>query len=560
MTFRISIASVVLLAILGCVGPIPDIQDEMVEMRDGVALATDVYFPEDQEENDFPVLLVRTPYDKTFLSFATITYTQQGIAVVTQDLRGRSKSEGTDMIFTTDGDGDLKDGYDTYAWIDDQDWSNGNVVSWGASALGVVQYVAAPTDPPGLRAMMPTVATPRFYEHALFHNGVYRHSMITLWLEAQGSEHFQDTIDAHPYLDDFWDPVEPALAFDQVEVPTLHVGGWYDIFPQGPIDAFLGYQHEGGAGAVGRQKLIMGPWTHSGVGLRPQGQLVYPPESARPPVTVNEATQAFVAEYLDPIDPTSDLSVDDIPTVQYYVMGDVLDASAPGNEWRTADDWPPAAAPVRMHLQADGTLAETCADGVTATTEYVYDPADPSPTSCGGNLLIAAGPCDQTAIEARDDVRVFETPVLTEPMEITGRVKAHIFVDLDQPDTDVMVRMTDVYPDGRSMLIGDSAARVAARGSLTSITPVTAGEVVEVVVDLFSTSIILDEGHRLRISVTSSNYPRYEANLNNGLEWPDMLDGPANVVTVKVHHEPTAASYIEVPDPSRETTDFTTCP
>jgi uncharacterized protein len=529
-------------------------QTEMLEMRDGVRLATDLYFPD--SDGPWPTLLIRTPYGKAEAAGQAGGFVDRGVAVVIQDLRGRYDSEGTDMVFTSDGDGALSDGVDTCAWIVDQQWSDGLIGTTGGSALGIVQYVQASAQPPGLVVMNPVVATPNLRDHAVFWSGVFREALVVGWLEGQGSLHWLDDVAEHPFEDDFWDPVQTTDRFGDVTAAGLHEGGWYDIFGQGTIDGFVGYQQDGGPGAAGNQKLIMGPWTHGGMRGRDQGELRYPANAEQPPYP--DAFPTLFNYHLGADAPIDDTPAD-VPTVQYYVMGDVDDASAPGNQWRTADAWPPGAATVRLHLQPGGGLTEACPPDDGGVSSWVYDPDDPSPTICGGNLTIDAGPCDQRTVEARDDVVVFSTGPLDAPMEITGRVRAHLFVDIDRPDADLMVRMTDVYPDGRSMLIADGATRLAARGSSTSLSPLAAGEIVRGVVDLWSTSIVLAAGHELRISVSSSNSPRFAASRNNGLPYPESVEGDGAPVTVRLHHDATHASYLEAPDPGREITDFQTC-
>jgi len=526
---------------------------EMVEMRDGVRLATDVYLP--SGDGPWPTVVYRTPYGKN-PDAAGQHLASYGIAVVNQDMRGRFDSEGEDLVFTSDGDGDLKDGYDTLEWATEQSWCDGQIGTFGGSARGIVQYMQTPATPPGLAVIDAQVATPNLYSDALFQGGAFRRALAEGWLEGQGSLHFLDYAVEHPYEDEFWASVQTHDQYANVTVPGIHEGGWYDIFGQGNVDAFRGYQHEGAAGASGQQKLIMGPWTH-GLYTREAGELTYPDNADEPPYA--DAFNTLFNHYLELGHPDIADHPDDVPAVQYYVMGDVDDPAAPGNEWRTADDWPPVAAPVRFHLQPDGTLTEACPAGDPASSTYLYDPADPSPTVCGANLTIPAGPCDQRSVEARNDNLLFSTPELAEAMEITGRVQAHLFVDIDQLDTDLMVRMTDVYPDGRSMLIADGTARLAARGLTTGIEHLQPGEIVEAVVDLWSTSIILAPGHRLRVAVTSSNDPRFAPNMNNGLDYPDHLEGTPLPVTVQLHHGADHASYIELPDPSRDGGDFVVC-
>jgi len=524
-----------------------------VPMSDGVTLATDIFVP--SAPGPFPVVLYRTPYDKNALATNARQIADRApVVVVTQDTRGRFASTGIDCIFRCEVEGSLRDGQETLAWIVAQDWSNGVVVTDGGSALGIVQYAQATRTPSGLRAMNVSVATPSHYDHIFFPGGVFRQALAEGWLEGQDSSFFLEEVRAHPLRDAFWEPVQTEDRFAQVDVPALHIGGWYDIFSQGTIDAFVGYQHRGGPGATGRQKLVMGPWTHGRVGRGgPQGELTYPANAAAPP-SPGDLWTTWMAHYLE-IAPNPD-AIAAMPAVQYYVMGDANDPGAPGNEWRSADDWPIPAAPTRWYMHADGELAERCPTG-PETSQYRYDPADPSPTVGGGNLLLPAGPMDQAMVELRDDRLVFETPALDAPLEITGRVRAHLFVSLDAPDSDLMVRMMDVYPDGRSMLVLDGAARIALRDGPETLSLLPVGEIGAVDVDLWSTSIILAEGHRLRVTVSSANAPRFRPNPNDGTSYgePHM----PIVAQVSLRHDGDTSSYLELPVPGRPASDYVTC-
>lgn len=528
---------------------------EMVEMRDGIHLATTIYLP--SGDGPFPTLLYRTPYDDgpQFAGIAP-TYYEAGIAVVTQDMRGRFESEGTYMVFTQDGDGELKDGFDTMQWIVNQNWSNGLIATEGNSAAGIVQYMQASANPPGLVLIAPMMGTPNLYSDGIFWDGVRRYWLSHTWLEGNDVLYFEDEFANHPFEDEFWASVQTRDQFNNVHTAGYHIGGWFDIFQNGNIEGYIGYQHKGGVGAVDRQKLIIGPWTHGGYQSLTQGEMTFPDNSLEPPYPIEDVWYSMLNHYLQVNHPDIHLTPDDIPNVQYYVMGDVDEPDAPGNVWRTADDWPPEAVKVHLYLQPNGGLNEEYPPNDGGITSYVFNPDDPSPTIGGTNMNISPGSRDQREIEARNDVVVFETNVLTVPMEITGRVFAHLFVDIDQPDADLMVRMTDVYPDGRSMLIADGAFRLATRGSTIELTPLELGEIVEGVVDLWSTSLIVNVGHRLRISVTSSNWPRFSVNHNNGLSYPESVEGDSTPVTVNIHHNKEYASYLEVPDPTREVLDI----
>ncbi|HNS95875.1 MAG TPA: CocE/NonD family hydrolase [Polyangiaceae bacterium] len=519
-----------------------------VTMRDGVALATDVYLPEGP--GPFPVLVARTPYDKAGGQGIGDGLRDAGVVTVVQDTRGRFASQGVDCLFQCDGE----DGFDTLAWVAAQPWCNGRVVTWGGSALGIVQYMAAVHAPPALDAMWVEVATPTVYQHAFFQNGAFRQSMMEGWLAGQHSDFFLDTLAEHPLDDGTWDSVQTADRYDQVIVPGVHYGGWYDIFNQGTIDAFVGYQHHGGPGAKGKQKLVMGPWTHA-LNTTQAGELTYPSNAAGVPGGTDTMLVTWLAHYLG--FELSSAAVDAIPTVQYYVMGDVKDPSAPGNTWRSADDWPIPAAPVRMHLHPGGMLDESCPTVNDARTSYLYDPAFPSPTKGGANLLIPAGPVDQTIVENRSDVIVFSSAVLTKPMEITGRIRASLWVETDAVDTDINVRLTDVYPDGRSMLVLDGVQRLGYRNGSGSLEPVPIGQPIPVTVDLWSTSIILAAGHKLRVSITSSNAPRFWPNPNDGSTYRNTKS--PTKANVSILHDQQHPSYVELPDPNRPDTDITVC-
>ena len=532
----------------------------MVKMRDGIKLSTDVYLPK-KTKGPWPVLMWRTPYNKKNLKAPASLYPPYGVAVVTQDMRGRYASQGVDRVFTTDGDGKLKDGHDTMAWLVSQkQHCNGLIATTGGSALGIVQYMQATAKPPGLKLLNAAVATPNMYQDAMFYGGVFRNSLVTGWLKKQNSSHFLTLIAAHPYEDAFWASSQTADQYGAVTAAGVHTGGWYDIFLQGNIDAFRGYQHQGGAGARGQQKLILGPWTHGGMAKQKQGELTYPANSKVGKIPFPNTTLVMLNHHLKLKLATVKLKPANIPAVQYYVMGDVTAPKAPGNKWRTAKDWPPAAAPVRLHLQPGGLLAEACPPASAAPTSYSAAPAKPTPTVCGGNLTIPAGPCDQSKkVEGRADVALFSTPKLQQPMEITGRVRAYLWVQIDRPDADLMVRLTDVYPSGKSMLIADGAARLAARGSTKGIKQIKAGEKVRAMVDLWSTSIIINKGHRLRAVVSSANFPRFASNRNNGKKYPQSVLGPGSKVKVSVLHQADAASYLELPDPTRAKGQITTC-
>lgn len=473
----------------------------MVEMRDGVRLATDVYVPSDSS-NSHGTLLIRTPYNKNSGMSTGKAWSQLGWPTVIQDMRGRYASEGIDTVFRHA----QTDGPDTLAWIADQSFCNGKIATFGGSALGINQYYMAGANPEYLACQYIQVATPNLYKHAFQQGGQLRESLVPRWLEGQGSLYMLDEYFAHEnYSLDYWGNVSLEGKWQHVNVPAIHIGGWYDCFAQGTIDGFMGYNYQGGSGAKGKSKLIMGPWTHGGG--REQGELVYP-ENA-----VDNFSIYMFSDMVEQYTMDNGENFDDWPTVIYYVMGDVDDSSAPGNDWLTSTDWPISYDPVPVYLTMDMRLTDSPPQSSTSFT-YEYNPTNPVPTIGGQNLNIARGPYDQSVVETRDDVLVFTSATLTSPVWISGPIKTRLFVSSDCIDTDFTVKLTDVYPDGKSMLITDGIIRMRNRNGVDHWDFMQPGEIYEVEVDLWSTSYLFNADHQVRISISSSNAPRFLPNPN----------------------------------------------
>ena len=481
--------------------PKPEAQIHMVPMRDGVKLATAVLVP--QGKGPWPVLLSRTPYNK-----------DKGLAGggpvvrVVQDMRGRFASEGQALPFFQDAWGEMQDGYDTIEWIAKQPWCNGKVGMTGGSAGGIVQYMAAGTAPAALKCCAAVVAAPSLYHHAFFPGGAFRKSDLEKWWSSNSlpPEALRQVL-SHREYDDFWRSVDLIARAPRVRTPMIHSGGWYDMFSQGTLDAFTALQHHGGEGARGQQVLVIGPWVHS---MRPGGELQFPASAGQNPAQASQLQ--WMAHWL--LDRPTPLP-DRLP-VNYYVMGACGEEGAPGNEWRTAADWPVPATATPLYLHQGGRASFAAPDAAEASPAYRYDPRNPVPSRGGGNLTLPAGPMDQRPVETRDDVLLFTTDPLDKPLEITGRVAARLFVSSDCPDTDFTAKLTDVYPDGRSMLLCDGILRMRYRDGFERAKRMEPGKVYEAKVDLWSTSIIVNKGHRIRVAVSSSNAPRFEPNPNTG--------------------------------------------
>ncbi len=482
----------------------------IVPMRDGVTrLATDVFRP--VTGRPLPTIVVRTPYGKSDSVRAT-WLTLFGYAVVIQDMRGRFQSNGEDAYFRASAWGEHQDGWDTIEWAARQPFSNGRVGSWGSSALAIVQYLTAGAAPPSLRACFAIAGTGDLYDDLTFPGGLFREAAVEGWLDSIGRRDFLSEIEAHPTPDAWWDLLQLDRRLPSVQVPIYHVGGWFDFMLPGALGTFQDLRESGGGPAPGGQKLVIGPWTHGGFFTDQQGQLSFPARLSDLDVVI-EAVRYFDYWLLD--QPTGVASE---PPVKYFVLGDAEDPDAPGNEWRTAETWPVPATPINAYLTGKGGLSlnRPPAGGKQRMRTFRYDPADPVPTVGGSNFVLPSGAYDQRPIEARADVLTYTSEILDAPLEVTGPLRARLFVSSTARDTDFVVKLLDVYPDGRSMLIQEGALRARYRGGMNQERFLVPGQVSELEIDVSAISIVFNRGHRIRISITSSNHPRYDVNPNTG--------------------------------------------
>ncbi len=490
----------------------------MVPMRDGVKLATDIYLPSNNNKK-LPVILMRTPYGREMGAIFATQVLSKRYAWVVQDTRGRFDSEGTSMSFMDDTD----DGRDTIDWIGKQKWCNGKVGTTGISAMGITQYAMAADPSPYLKSQYVMAAAGSLYHDAAHEGGGFRRALVLKWV---GGNDFPIKIlklllSTQHYID-LWKKNNIHEHLENIHYPILHMGGWYDIFLEGNIRAFQDIQENGAEGARGRQRLVVGPWTHGGwcgmAGTK-QGQLTYPVNSK----------YNLIKKMMNWFDETlkgKDKGYFSGPAVRYYVMGDVDDENAPGNSWRSADTWPPKnSMPTSYYFHNDGTLSTEKPAADDDVMKIVSDPANPVPTVGGANLSLPAGSFDQRKIEKRDDVLVFTTPALTKPLDVTGDLRAIVYFSTDVPDTDIAVRLMDVYPDGRSMLVADGLVRAIHRNGMDGpAPPLEKGKIYEMEVNVTATSLIFNKGHRVRVSLAGSNFPRFDINLHNG-KFLDLQEG-----------------------------------
>jgi len=501
--------------------------EAMAPMRDGVKLAASIFLPEGS--GPWPTVLVRTPYGKDTQGGTAAAWTKRGFAFVIQDCRGLHKSEGKYRPFYDDGN----DGYDTVEWVAKQPWSNGKVGMFGASAMGITANLASMLNPPHLVANFVLVARSSIYSQSAFMGGVYRKELNDPWLKRQNAEWVIAETLKHNVYDGFFDLAEMPKHWSEIHIPVYNYGGWYDIFEQGNIDNFVGLQSQGAGLAAGNQKLIVGPWGHGKI-----EEVTYPRESV-----VNSTEEAL--RWFDYWLKGKDNGIMDEPPVRYYVMGDVASAGAPGNEWRTSLAWPVPARPTSYYLKNGGALVSSMPAEQESSDAYAYDPKNPVPTIGGANLSIKKGPMDQRAIGPRKDILKFVTPALGSPVEVTGRVTVELWGESDAPDTDWMVKLIDVYPDGTERLVLDSAARARFREGVDREVFMKKSEVYKFTIDLWSTSLIFNKGHRIAIHVTSSNDPRYDPNPNTGK--PLRADDETRIAHNAIHHDRAHPSRVLLP-------------
>jgi len=502
-------------------------QEVMVPMRDGVKLATNVFLPEG--EGPWPVVLSRTPYNKGKAEArekGEKQYLEKGYARIVQDCRGRHASEGEYRAFIDD----MNDGYDTLEWIAQQPWSNGKVGMIGGSALGITANHAAMSGNPHLLCNVVIVAHGSSYHNSGYPGGVFLKNLNEEWLRKQGVPPADVPRPIHRVYDDSFRKLDIAHFYGKMTVPTVNIGGWYDIFSQGNIDCFEGLQYRGGEGAKGNQKLIMGAFGHGQL----QGDLKYPKDAGL-------RDMDLAMRWFDHWLKGDDNGVERAPAVRYYMMG--------GNEWRESDVWPPKHEVSSYYLQAGGKLSTDKpapdASASDAADTFVYDPQNPVPTIGGNNLMLPLGPMDQREVSGRDDVLKYETAPLEQAVEIAGRVAAELFVSTDAEDTDFTVKLVDVYPNGYEALVLDQAFRLRFRDGLNRMVKAEKGQVYPIKVDLWSTALVFNKGHKIAIHVSSSNDPRFEPHSNT---WQPVTSLEQAVdANNTVHHTSSQASRLLLP-------------
>ncbi len=506
----------------------------MVPMRDGINLATNVYLPDGQ--GPWPVVLTRTPYNKNGADRSAATYNDAGYALVSQDVRGRYASEGVDQPFEVD----MPDGYDTVEWIAAQEWSNGKIGIFGTSAPGITSNLAAAAAPPHLTAAYVTVAPDSLFYRSRFVGGVFKESHSGGWLRGQGiSEERIAAYKARAVLDQGWKDGDFLFHRENVSIPIYNVGGWHDIYAEGSLYNFLYLQNEGNEAARGKQKLFMGAFGHGAL----EGDLVYPGGG----MITGDITEQL--RWWDYWLKGEDNGIMDEPAVSYYMMASARKANpSPLNRVIHSNQWPPQHENTRFYLQANGGITTNAPTADAASVSYRFDPENPVPTIGGQNLGRDVGPRDQREIGEREDYIRFQTPVLEENVVVAGHIEMELFASTDALDTDFVVKLVDVYPDGYEALILDYPIRMRFRHGQNAedVKLAEPGAIEKLTINMWSTAQTFEKGHRIGVQVTSSNYPRFAVNPNNGAPLDDT-ETPAKIATNTIFFDAQHPSAIILP-------------
>ncbi len=517
-------------------------------MRDDVALSTDLYNAGAGVRR--PVLLMRTPYNKNNQKAVAQRYAAAGYTVVVQDERGRYESPGESLPYNNEG----QDGFDTLEWVVKQPWCDGRVGMWGASAVGAVQWQAAAEGAPGLAVLCPTATWGSFYRN-IYHGGAARLALIAqaaagrtapppgkappkdwapVLMHLPLAEMDQAIgwplpwltgILAHPRPDGFWKRLDLTRDLERVSIPAQHIVGYYDFFLRETVSNFQRARKNSP-----HQQLILGPWDHGTIGKTKVADVDFG-EAAK--LDVVGENLAWFDRHLQK------KTAEPVPAVRYFSMG--------GNAWHTASAWPPPGTKqISFYLHSsggantrngNGTLDRKPPASDEPNDSLRADPADPAPAVAEGNgrgkYLGIWGPTDQRSIEDRQDVLVYDSGALAQPVTIAGPVRAAIWGKTDTPDADWVVKLVDVAPNGFAHNIAMGILRGTFRDSETEPRPLEPGRAYEFAVDLGHVAARIDRGHRLRLDVSAACFPLFDRNTNTG-EGP--FSARVKVATQQVLH------------------------
>jgi len=561
------------------------LHDRRLPLRDGVELSADVYLP--LADGPWPTIVQWTPYESVrerFIAWGA-WFAARGYAAVVIDVRGRYESGGEFVAWTGDGE----DAYDSIDWVVQQPWSNGDVGTWGRSYGAIVQWQLARLRHPAIRCMAPQVISDDYYGDCHYLGGAFqlalsvgaamiwnsslsvvtgtaaRHTVLNdrvlrhLPLETLDEVALGRPIETwknwmrHQDYDDYWRSVDHRYIYEHVDVPMLQQGGWFDAYPGSMMRQWQGLREQAATElARNNQRVLMGPWSHEEESGRTIGDLDFGPEAES---VVREHELRFYDHWLKGID--SGLAEE--PPISLFTMGT--------NKWRQVSEWPlPGTVYVPWYLHSGGAARSLAGDGVLSieapvadepADTYRSDPLDPVPTVGGNNSVatmmqnssipVGPGPSDQAPIERRSDVLVYTSAELADDLDVTGPLEAVLFATSDARDCDFVVRLADVYPDGRSIFIAEGIVRARHRNGLDRSELLEPGKLEEYHIRCYPTSTVFLRGHRLRVTVASSSFPRISRNLQSGHNIATDTEADAIVATQTVHHTALYPSHLLLP-------------
>lgn len=567
-------------------------------LRDGTMTYADVCRPD--AAGKFPGLLMRTPYDKSESASRSFTIdvirgAQRGYAMVIQDVRGRFSSDGEFYTFINEA----RDGYDSVEWVASQPWCNGKVGMFGSSYIGATQWLAASAKPPSLGGIAPGVTASDYHEGWTWQGGAFELGFNLSWsigaltaanwqnlskqlflspyqhdvlLESQDdlmlaanrlpldgyedlqgglAPYYYDWLE-HPDYDDYWRSISIEEMHHNINVPAFNYGGWYDIFVGGTIRNFMGMRESGAtADARSGQRLVVGPWTHGGLRDSVMGERSFGVASS----SMEGDVASRLLRFYDFLLYEEENGFTDDKPVSIFIMGD--------NVWRQEDEWPLSRADSTNYylnsggkansLNGDGKLVRDLASG-SSPDVFLYNPMDPVPTR-GGNLCcdaatLVSGVFDQRPIEMRTDVLVYTSDAVERDTEATGPIVVTLYASSSATDTDFTAKLVDVRPDGYAMNICDGIIRARYRTPRQPASFLEPGDAYEFKIDLGPTSNVFKKGHSIRVEISSSNFPRFDRNLNSG----ESIGTDSTFVPAlqTVLHTPEYPSHITLPIVHRE--------
>jgi uncharacterized protein len=560
-----------------------------VKMRDGTLLYADIWRPDDGKRH--PAVLTRLPYNKNIM-FPTRSgymnpqrFARSGYAVIIQDVRGTGSSEDKAFFWHQEVD----DGYDSVEWAAGQTWCDGNVGMYGYSYFGYTQWAAAVARPPHLKAICPGMTQSAVHSFPFSNKGdkfkLQVHLRWCLMISTLGllrshlppaelrplqeymvflTDHIQDQFDFLPLKDspavkkidelgmrplfadilenidnlDYWEKIDAPLPLEKINVPILNIAGWYDVdMTPGVLDSYRALKDRVGPERAVNQKLVIGPWIHSSEMLNLVGQLDFGQLASGAVIDVTGMHLRWFDHWLKGIDN----GVRNDPPVFIFVMGD--------NKWRAENDWPLARTRFTEYFFHSGGRANSrMGDGILnvlapvdeLNDNFLYDPRNPVPSN-----ELGMGAFDQQEVETRSDVLVYTSAPLETDIEVTGPVRMVLHASTSAVDTDFSAKLVDVWPNGRAYNVSEGIVRACYRRSLIEKEPVEPDKIYEYSIDLGGISNVFKAGHRIRVEVSSSNFPKWDRNMNTG--HLSGQDAEIKLAAQTVYHNSQYPSHILLP-------------